>query len=81
MTLARPLLENVVRRRVLALPLVRLRTGTRATGLVADGARVTGVTLLDRSGKPSELRADLVVDASGRHSELPEWLAALGVPA
>ena len=25
-----------------------------------------------------ELRADLVVDASGRRSQLPAWLAALG---
>jgi len=57
-----------------------IRRGTHATGLL-DGAQavagvphVTGVRLADGS----ELRADLVIDAMGRRSPLPGWLADIG---
>ena len=46
-----------------------------------DGDRVSGVGLRDadgQAGKSAALRADLVVDATGRRSRLPEWLAQLG---
>ncbi len=60
---------------------VELREGVSAAGLVAeahDGARpaITGVRLADGTLLP----AALVVDASGRRSRAPEWLAALGAP-
>jgi hypothetical protein len=53
-----------------------LLAGGRAAGLAfsADGAAVTGVRLAD--GR--QLAADLVVDASGRTSATPAWLAAAG---
>jgi 2-polyprenyl-6-methoxyphenol hydroxylase-like FAD-dependent oxidoreductase len=57
-----------------------IRRGTHATGLL-DGAQavpgvphVTGVRLADGG----ELQADLVVDAMGRRSPLPGWLADIG---
>ena len=59
---------------------VVLREGVGVAGLVADegGAggrpRVTGVRLADGEVVP----AALVVDASGRRSRAPDWLAALG---
>ena len=75
--LSRPALEEVVRRRVLQLPGVRLRTGTRVAGL--HPAHGSGWCLDVAGGEP--LGADVVVDASGRGSRLPRWLAALGLPA
>jgi hypothetical protein len=81
MTMARPLLEQAIRRRVLALPNVSSRARTRVLGLRHAAERVTGVRLGLARGTEEDLTADLVVDASGRHSELPEWLAMLGLPA
>jgi 2-polyprenyl-6-methoxyphenol hydroxylase-like FAD-dependent oxidoreductase len=80
--LSRPLLEAEVRRRVFALPNVRLRDACDVLGLAssAGGARVTGVRVKARGGAGTEetLDAELVVDASGRGSKLPEWLEAMG---
>lgn len=83
----RPLLEHVVRRRVLELPHVSVRQGVRVQGLARREApgepdRWT-VQLADssRSGAGrSDLDVDLVVDASGRSTRMPHWLAELGVP-
>lgn len=61
-------------------PRITIRRGARVaqllTGATASAGtpHVTGV----RTVEGEELRADLVVDASGRHSCSPEWLAALG---
>ncbi len=75
----RPLLEHLVLARVRALPGVRLRDGVRVErvrrGRPGDGAP-WWVELADGSVEP----ADLVVDATGRTSRLPVWLAAAGVP-
>jgi 2-polyprenyl-6-methoxyphenol hydroxylase-like FAD-dependent oxidoreductase len=60
-----------------SLPVVR---GTAITGLLtgssaADGTpHVAGV----RTRDGDEVAADLVVDAMGRRSKLPDWLAAIG---
>jgi 2-polyprenyl-6-methoxyphenol hydroxylase-like FAD-dependent oxidoreductase len=84
-------LELCLRRRVLALPGVSVRDGTRCLGLTVaaprrgrgKAARVTGVSI--RSGDspsdatPVDLAADLVVDATGRSSSLAHWLEPLGV--
>jgi 2-polyprenyl-6-methoxyphenol hydroxylase-like FAD-dependent oxidoreductase len=78
---SRPLLETEVRARVLALPNVRLLEQHDAEGLTAsdDGARVTGLRVTERAtGAGALLAADLVVDASGRGSQAPAWLEALG---
>ncbi|WP_448640211.1 FAD-dependent oxidoreductase [Geodermatophilus sp. URMC 63] len=80
---SRPLLEREVRRRVLADPRIGVRERVDVRSLVHDASgRVTGVEGLDRDDPPGDgLRrwdADLVVDASGRQSCAPEWLAASG---
>jgi 2-polyprenyl-6-methoxyphenol hydroxylase-like FAD-dependent oxidoreductase len=79
----RPLIEWCTRRRVLATSGVSMLEGRAVDGLLPgwDGNRVTGVRLRDANGSDGEwsaLRADLVVDATGRRSRLPEWLDKLG---
>jgi 2-polyprenyl-6-methoxyphenol hydroxylase-like FAD-dependent oxidoreductase len=77
--LSRPLLEDEVRRRVLAFARVRAVPGVAAEP-VLRGERVTGVRL-DGSGRVGEvLDADLVVDATGRGSRTPAWLERHGFP-
>ena len=80
--ISRPMLEDGVRRRLLQLPNVRLVEHSDALEPVFDGAagRVTGVRVqLQRDSDGAEtMRADLVVDASGRGSHSPAWLDALG---
>jgi 2-polyprenyl-6-methoxyphenol hydroxylase-like FAD-dependent oxidoreductase len=78
---SRLLLESLIRRRVLALPNVELLEGYNASELIGASGRVTGIRLDTRrrgEGEARSLDADLVVDASGRGSQAPEWLAALG---
>jgi 2-polyprenyl-6-methoxyphenol hydroxylase-like FAD-dependent oxidoreductase len=78
---SRGLLDWVVRQRVLGLPGVDVRTRTEAVGLCGDSRSVTGVRVRDRvSGYEEVLDAALVVDATGRGSQAPHWLGALGVP-
>jgi 2-polyprenyl-6-methoxyphenol hydroxylase-like FAD-dependent oxidoreductase len=76
----RALLEWTVRRCLREHPEVRIRDGVVVRGLVrsADGSAVNGVRL---GGEPdTTIPADLVVDATGRGSRLPEWLAWLRFP-
>jgi 2-polyprenyl-6-methoxyphenol hydroxylase-like FAD-dependent oxidoreductase len=78
---SRPRLEAGVLARVRALPNVRIVEQGDVPGLItsADRARVTGVRLVRRAeGAEEALAADLVVDASGRGSRTPAWLAELG---
>jgi flavin-dependent dehydrogenase len=72
----RPLLEHLVRKRVRQLNGVTLREGVRVTELQRD-ARNWHVVCDDAT----TVRADLVIDASGRGSRLPHWLGELDVPA
>ncbi|MER7464206.1 NAD(P)-binding protein [Streptomyces sp. NPDC097981] len=76
---SRELIDWTVRREVLRDDRITVRSGSTVTGLVAgpDGRSVTGVRL--REGGP--LAARFVVDATGRTSRAPAWLAALGHPA
>jgi 2-polyprenyl-6-methoxyphenol hydroxylase-like FAD-dependent oxidoreductase len=72
--------EWVVRHNVLARPGVTLVGGAQMRGLVASPAApplVTGVRYA-RDGAEHMLAADLVIDASGRHSKAPAWLQAIG---
>ncbi|HVW29066.1 MAG TPA: hypothetical protein VHC69_27060 [Polyangiaceae bacterium] len=71
--LSRPLLESVVRRRVLSLPKVTVLQGRRADAPVLDGGSVVGMKLAEEV-----VVADLVVDASGRGSRTPSWLEQSG---
>ncbi|GAA0446365.1 FAD-dependent oxidoreductase [Streptomyces stramineus] len=78
LSLTRALLEHTVRARVAALPTVEIRDRTAVCGLTGTTGRVTGVEL--ESGET--LRADLVVNASGRGGAgADNWLRALGCPA
>lgn len=81
---SRPLLEAVIRGRVTALPNVRLLAPCEARELLvnAAGTHITGVAVESRDGTHSRstLPADLVVDASGRGSRMPQLLTALGYP-
>jgi 2-polyprenyl-6-methoxyphenol hydroxylase-like FAD-dependent oxidoreductase len=87
MTSSRPLIDSVVLRRVKALRQVSFLDETEAVGLLTgpDRQRVLGLRIRRKSpagangwGLPEDLPADLVVDAAGRNSRLPEWLAELG---
>jgi 2-polyprenyl-6-methoxyphenol hydroxylase-like FAD-dependent oxidoreductase len=77
--------EWVLRERVLANPDVAWHGGVAVEGLLAerDAAsglpRVTGVRATV-GGASRSFTADLVIDASGRRSRLPRWLAELGTP-
>jgi 2-polyprenyl-6-methoxyphenol hydroxylase-like FAD-dependent oxidoreductase len=80
---SRPMLEEWVRRRLCSLANVRLREQCDVADLEFDQApgRVTGVRAQTRSGGESReetIKADFVVDASGRGSRSPTWLEALG---
>ena len=76
LSMTRPLLEQVVRRRLAAVDSVRLRDATVVDRIeVADG-RAAGVVV---DGVVH--RADLVVDCSGRSSRIAHQLEASGVLA
>ncbi|WP_333756564.1 FAD-dependent oxidoreductase [Streptomyces sp. IBSBF 3352] len=77
----RDLLDATVRSRVLADERIELLDGTEVVDLLGDARAVTGVRLRGRDGRESTLEAGLVVDATGRGSAAPRWLAALGLPA
>jgi 2-polyprenyl-6-methoxyphenol hydroxylase-like FAD-dependent oxidoreductase len=78
--------EWVLRRHVAALPGVRLASGMRVRGLLADPGgtgppRVRGVRATrGRDGAPESFAADLVIDASGRRTRVGSWLAEIGAP-
>ena len=79
---SRDLIEHTLRARVLADPAIAVRTGVEVAGLIVRSHRLTGVHLRPRGAAPGErcerLAADLVVDASGRRSPAPDWLADAG---
>jgi 2-polyprenyl-6-methoxyphenol hydroxylase-like FAD-dependent oxidoreductase len=74
--------EFVMRRHVERLPGVHMLTGTTMRGLISarekDGLVVQGVRC-ERDGAAVDLRADIVIDASGRSSLFPKWLKAENV--
>lgn len=81
----RPLLEEHVRRRVLARDNVELRGRARVTALETAHGRVTGVRVRDGDAPGEEtersMAADVVIDASGRASQVVSWLQSAGYPA
>ena len=76
---SRAFLEWKVRARVAELVNVRLRDGHDVAGLRVDDGRVSGVRLVAHDGGADDVAADLFVDASGRGSRMPQWLAQIGV--
>ncbi|WP_254273688.1 FAD-dependent oxidoreductase [Haloarcula marina] len=81
-TASRPLMEQVIRRRLAEHEGVTLRPNCQQTGYLTDGDATTvrGVEVRD-DGEADELRADLVVDATGRTSKTPRWLDDHGYAA
>lgn len=79
---SRPLFEQIVRDHVRTNPRIRLRDGCHFLGYTHDPAtsRVTGVTFRNKTGVKKTSQAALTVDASGRASKTPSWLAANGYP-
>jgi 2-polyprenyl-6-methoxyphenol hydroxylase-like FAD-dependent oxidoreductase len=83
-------LERMIRSRVEKLPNVKIAARRAVDGLVVEGDRVAGVCLrpdlrpdpasLPAPGPAQVVMADLVVDAAGRGSRAPAWLAELGYP-
>lgn len=81
---ARVGLEWLVRQRIAALANVTFLPAHEVEHLLSrdDHAVVTGVRARSRQDKSiHDIPADLVVDASGRTSKAPEWLAELGYEA
>lgn len=82
--MSRPLLEHLIRERVLALPNVTLidNCGVQHLTTTPDKQRITGVTIDNKAGSRAEsITADLVVDVTGRGSRSAQWLQELGYTA
>jgi flavin-dependent dehydrogenase len=79
---SRPLLDWVVRDEVLRRgERITVLPATEALGPLGDASRIAGVRVrgID-SVEVTELKADFVVDATGRGSQLKRWITALGLP-
>jgi 2-polyprenyl-6-methoxyphenol hydroxylase-like FAD-dependent oxidoreductase len=76
---SRPLFEHLVRQHVTDVENVDLRANCQCTDYLLDeaGTTVEGVAIRENDVTET-LSADLVVDASGRTSRTPAWLAAHG---
>ena len=83
---SRPLLEYHVRRCVAARPNVRILDNCEVLGLNGGADHRSGITGVcmrrrrDNVQNEEYLHTNLVVDASGRGSQTPSWLAALDYP-
>ncbi|MFC7310449.1 FAD-dependent oxidoreductase [Streptomyces monticola] len=77
---SRALLDHTLRERVLANPKINVIEAAKVTGLAGTAARVTGVRVESAGSEPQTLDADFVVDATGRRSKAPAWLAEFGLP-
>ncbi|MFE9769759.1 NAD(P)/FAD-dependent oxidoreductase [Streptomyces sp. NPDC005808] len=76
---SRNLLDAVLRERLLKDERVTLRQNTTALVLEGDATRITGVRVRS-DGNELTLKADIVIDASGRGSRTPQWLENFGLP-
>jgi len=88
LSFTRPLLDFHVRRRLALLRNVRIIENTEIVRLLGDDSGTSVVGVLVQSGRNDsdkvvgrQLQADLIVDATGRGSQAPRWLAELGCPA
>jgi 2-polyprenyl-6-methoxyphenol hydroxylase-like FAD-dependent oxidoreductase len=79
---SRPLIEQCVLDRLASEPNLEVRGGTSVEGLsFTDDGNVDGVLVGTGDGSVETLRADLVVDATGRLSRTPEFLEQAGYGA
>lgn len=77
----RDLLDSTLLKRLIKFPGIRFCDNRIVTGLHMDAEkeRIQGVNIHSRLEKTDEfMQADFVVDASGRFSKMPHWLANLG---
>ena len=83
LTARRPVMELALANAAHATPGVTVRRGTAVAGLLngtATAHRIPHATgVVTDAGE--QIRADLVVDATGRRSPLPRWLVELGAVA
>jgi 2-polyprenyl-6-methoxyphenol hydroxylase-like FAD-dependent oxidoreductase len=77
---SRPLIEYVVRKRLLAIPTIQLIDNCNVKRLISsrDHKRVTGVVMEQKNAVRVSLDADLVIDVSGRGSRSFQWLKEMG---
>jgi 2-polyprenyl-6-methoxyphenol hydroxylase-like FAD-dependent oxidoreductase len=78
---SRELMDHVVRQQTLRHPQISVLQQTQVKGLVGDASRITGVRIQRGEAAVETIEADFVVDATGRRSQTPKFLAALGLPA
>ncbi|MFJ3217562.1 NAD(P)/FAD-dependent oxidoreductase [Kitasatospora sp. NPDC086801] len=77
---SRDLLDHVVRQQVFAAAAgIKVLQKTQVVGLAGTSARISGVRV-EQDGEERTLPANLVIDATGRLSKAPQWLASLGLP-
>ncbi|HEY8948858.1 MAG TPA: hypothetical protein VIM56_08230 [Rhizomicrobium sp.] len=77
----RTTLELVIRRYAARLPGVTFITDAGVRGLITrkeNGKIVVEGLKVERNGAVEEMRADIVVDATGRNTVFPEWFRAEG---
>jgi 2-polyprenyl-6-methoxyphenol hydroxylase-like FAD-dependent oxidoreductase len=72
----RPLIEWALRRSVLAERGISVASGVRVVGLEADPSPIPTVHGVRTTAGP--IKADLVVDAMGRRSQVADWIESLG---
>jgi 2-polyprenyl-6-methoxyphenol hydroxylase-like FAD-dependent oxidoreductase len=79
-TARRPVLEAAAAAAARARPRLTVRRGVAVDALVTGPEHLPGVPHVVgvRTDTGEEIRADLVVDATGRRSPLPRWLADAG---
>jgi 2-polyprenyl-6-methoxyphenol hydroxylase-like FAD-dependent oxidoreductase len=77
---SRPLIEWTIADRVRRLPNVKMLHGWSVESVVYDGERITGVRTHRRDDRAVTQRLDahLIIDASGRGSQIPQQLRVLG---
>ena len=75
---SRWLVDQVVRQQALVGDTMSVREGTHVLGLLGTRSRVTGVLVRRPDSGTEAIRADLVVDATGRRSRAVRWLAGIG---
>ena len=77
---SRPLIEWTVAERVRRLPNVKTMHGWSVESVIYDGHSISGIRMHRRDDRDVEqrLNADLVIDASGRGSQIPQQLRVLG---
>lgn len=79
---SRVLLEQTIYQQASRHPQINIREGYEVQELLTDEGRTKATGVVCRARTPAAaaetLLADLIVDASGRSSNTPEWLAQLG---